>query len=319
MLRSQHATRCEAPAVDAEKIPESSEVTLAAADGYELAATYHPSPSGADPDVAAVVASASATPRGFYTDFASHLAGEGVAVLTFDYRGIGDSAPERMRGFEATQSDWGRLDLAAAVDWLAGERRHDAVHLVGHSVGGQLAGLAPNAGRLESIVGVAAQSGYWRHWPGWRKWTFAELVYLLLPTVSHLVGYLPTGRLGVWPEDLPKGVALEWARWCRDPRYVLGQVPDETRRQYESLDVPLLAFSFEGDPLAPRPAVDAWTDMYPEAPGTRRHVEGEPDGPLGHFGFFQGDRPDLWAEVVHWILHGAEVARHVEEVGNGSR
>ena len=37
-------------------------------------------------------------------------------VVTYDYRGIGGSAPSRLRGFEARMRDWAFLDMTAVVD-----------------------------------------------------------------------------------------------------------------------------------------------------------------------------------------------------------
>lgn len=292
--------------------PTPREVVLTASDGYELAATLHPGSSRDGTTTgrpAVLLASGSGIPRGFYRRFAGHLAGEGISVLTFDYRGIGGSRPKKLRGFEATMSDWGRLDLAAAVRWLDSSSDAGEIHLVGHSAGGQIAGLAPNAEELDSIVGVAAQSGYWGHWSSWRKWLFADLWYALVPGLARITGYLPTGKTGLWPEDLPKGVALEWARWCRQPRYLLDSASERVRRRYEGIDAPLLAFSFAGDTYAPPDAVDAWTNFFPSAPTTRRHVPGHGSGgSLGHFGFFQKAAEGLWEEVAYWVHHGAQVA-----------
>ena len=59
--------------------------------------------------------------------FAGYLARRGCAVLTYDYRGIGDSRqnaligynkPKSLVGFKATMSDWAALDITAAVTWM---------------------------------------------------------------------------------------------------------------------------------------------------------------------------------------------------------
>lgn len=292
---------------------DARDITLVASDGFELAATVYPGAGrhdGATGGPAVVLASASGTPRGFYRRIARHLADDGIPVLTFDYRGIGGSRPERLRGFEATMSDWGRLDLGAAIRWLDTSLDAGEVHLLGHSAGGQIAGLAPNADELASIVGIAAQSGYWGHWPGWRRWLFADLWYAFVPGLAHLVGYLPTAKLGIWPEDLPKGVALEWARWCRHPGYLLDCVSERDRRRYAAIEAPLLAVSVPSDPYAPRDAVDAWTAFFPNAPTTRRHVPGRDQAMVeGHFGFLEAEAQHLWTEVADWVRHGAGVAR----------
>lgn len=95
--------------------PASERQTLLAADGYAIAATrYRPAQAG-PLRPALVVAGATAVPQGFYRRFAEHAAARGYDTLTLDYRGIGLSAPETLRGFRMDYLDWGRLDLAAAV------------------------------------------------------------------------------------------------------------------------------------------------------------------------------------------------------------
>lgn len=98
--------------------------------------------------------------------------------------------------------------------------RPGRVAVVGHSVGGQLVGLLPDASRISALVTIGAQSGDWRLWPLPTRLAMAVLWYGLVPGVTHAVGYLP-GSLGIG-EDLPAGVALEWARWCRTPGYLAG-------------------------------------------------------------------------------------------------
>jgi predicted alpha/beta hydrolase len=51
--------------------------------------------------------------------------------------------------------------------------------------------------------------------------------HALIPAASALFGFLPMRAL-TGGEDLPGGVALEWARWCRHPRYAVGALGEET-------------------------------------------------------------------------------------------
>src|SRR6516165_2350916 len=75
-------------------------LTLAARDGYALAATFFGAASGGGPVV--LLGSATGVPRLFYARFARFLASRGLSTLTLDYRGVGGSAPPRLRGFRAT-------------------------------------------------------------------------------------------------------------------------------------------------------------------------------------------------------------------------
>ena len=81
---------------------------LVAADGYRLTALRYPAQG--EPVAHLVVAGATGVPQGFYRRFAQHAAAQGFHVLTLDYRGIGLSRPESLRGFRMDYLDWARLD-----------------------------------------------------------------------------------------------------------------------------------------------------------------------------------------------------------------
>ena len=198
----------------------SEPVHLRAADGQVLAAT-HFLPEGPVRG-SVVLASATGVPRRFYAPFAAYLASRGHAVLTFDYRGTGESAPERLRGYQATMAQWGSLDLSAALAWMAGRHPELPQRVVGHSVGGQVLGLVPPE-QLEALSGVllvASQGGYWGMWRGVGLAVMLFTWYALIPGMTALLGYLPMRRFGQG-EDRPAGVAKQWARWGRHPGYFL--------------------------------------------------------------------------------------------------
>src|SRR5690242_17565370 len=65
-----------------------------------------------------LIASAMGIPRRFYRHYAGFLAEQGFVVLSFDYRGIGDSRKGSLWGNEASMAEWGGQDLQAALKWL---------------------------------------------------------------------------------------------------------------------------------------------------------------------------------------------------------
>src|SRR3954467_1593181 len=66
---------------------------IRALDGFELVATLYRPGRREDRETAVLINSATAVKRGYYDPFARYLAGEGLTVLTYDYRGIGGSRP----------------------------------------------------------------------------------------------------------------------------------------------------------------------------------------------------------------------------------
>ncbi|MGY4296316.1 putative alpha/beta hydrolase [Bradyrhizobium sp. i1.4.4] len=78
------------------------EISFPATDGYPLAGTLF-LPRGTKRH-AVLINSATAVPRKIYRGFASYLAHRGCAVLTYDYRGIGDSRQPAMVGYNQPKS-----------------------------------------------------------------------------------------------------------------------------------------------------------------------------------------------------------------------
>jgi predicted alpha/beta hydrolase len=270
-------------------------ITLDATDLHPLDATLF-EPAGARATV--VIHGATAVPRTYYHPFAAHLAGRGLRVLTYDYRGIGGSRPHSLVGFDATMRDWAEKDARAAHRFAA--RLGDPVITIGHSFGGQLLGLLDEPQASSAVILVAAQLGYFGHWPLGKRIRYAAMWHALIPALVRLHGYLP-GRFGLG-EDLPAGVALEWARWCRHPDYLVGHV-DGAAERFARFDRPTLFFSFTDDPFAPPGAVDALLRRLGSAPVSHRRVApwdlGLPD--LGHFSFFRPRAASLWPEVLSFV------------------
>ena len=178
------------------------DLVVPARDGFELAATlYRAEPASGR---VVVVNSATAVPRRFYRHYAATLAESGFEVVTYDYRGTGGSRPGSLKGFEATVSDWGLLDMAGVVDWVCNELSAEKLLMVGHSVGGQVSGLLDNGDVVDGMLTISAQSGYWRLQAAEQKWFAGFNVYVTLPLLVKAFGYVPWSRIGS-AEDLPAG------------------------------------------------------------------------------------------------------------------
>ncbi len=269
---------------------------IAARDGFQLTASLFGAGSN---DTVVLINSATAVPRRFYQRFASFLQGHGWSVLTYDYRGIGDSRPPSLRGFDTRMRDWAFLDMTAVVDWIDRELSPQRLFAIGHSFGGQTFGMIDNAQHIDAMVGVSAQSGYWGVQGGREPLRVRFIVTVAIPLLSHLVGYFPW-RWFASGADLPKGVALEWARWCRSPNYLLDDdsLPLEN---YKTFTVPVLAYSIDDDDWGTARAVDDMMRAYPNV--TRRHIVPAAHGLLGigHLGFFREGSEPIWRETIEWL------------------
>lgn len=242
---------------------------------------------------------ATATPSRYYRHFAAGLAQRGYTVITYDYRGIASSKPVKsLRGFDATMRDWALVDMAGMVDWVVDSLTPDRLFFVGHSFGGQVAGLLDNTQTVDGMVTLSAQSGHWRWQGDGQRLPVWFHTHITLPVLCNTMGYMPWSWFGA--EDLPKGAALEWASWCRDPEYLLG---DDTLplERYQEFKAPVLAYSVDDDTWGTAQSVDKMMKAYPNL--ERRHLEPKDAGlkSLGHFGYFKKDASAAWEEAVDWL------------------
>jgi predicted alpha/beta hydrolase len=191
------------------------DITFPAADGYLLGATLF-LPRGAKRN-AVLINSATAAPRKIYRGFAGYLARRGCAVLTYDYRGTGDSRqkslvgynqPKSLVGFKASMSDWAALDVTAAVAWMRERYKSLPLNYVGHSFGGQALGLLANNTEVSRALLIAAQAGYWKLMASPERYR----VYAML-------NFVGTPSPGSWAMRRRGAV---WARICPRTRFCNG-------------------------------------------------------------------------------------------------
>ncbi len=279
------------------------EETIPATDGYLLSGTRYIPDEGADNGRTIIINSATGVPRKYYHKYSSFLAENGYYVVAYDYRGIGDSLQGKLQDSDARMEEWGTKDFAGVVQWISSERGDSPLLVVAHSAGGQIFGLTKESARVRASLFVGVQSGYWRHWPGYHRYLMAMLWYCFIPWSCRLISYCPlaTFKLG---ENLPKGVALQWAHWGRNPHYIVDEEGQPIREYFAAFEGPIRSYSFSDDGLAPKAAVDSLMDYYQYAELDRRHVNpGDVDQKaIGHFGFFRERlRPTLWAESLSWL------------------
>ncbi len=278
-------------------------------------------PAAGEPVANLLIMGAVGVPQRFYAAFSQYVAEAGYRVLTFDYRGIGRSRPDSLRGFDAYLSDWVERDYPAALGWLLDHHSEVPSLALGHSLGGQAVALTPLARSLRGVITVASQNGYYGNFD--KPWRMQLMWRVLLPSLTHTFGYLP-GWSGVGA-DLPNGVAKEWASWCLSSEYFLTSHP-EYRAPMAAFDKPMLAYSFEDDSYAPLANVRWLHARYERACLEHRHLRAQELGlpRIGHFGFFRPSAQVLWAEAVDFLsacLRGgvSRPASHHAEPGRAAR
>jgi predicted alpha/beta hydrolase len=273
---------------------EGRELKLRTADGYQLGAMFYAALRPRSPRRVAVLHCGAGIPAARYRRFAHFLAEWGIPVLTYDYRGIGESRPASMRGFQACIQDWAEFDSAAAIGWLRERFPHDEIVGISHSIGCLALGGAPNAAEQARLVLVGAHTGYYGDYRRLYRLPMAVAWHGLMPAVTRFFGYFPADRLGLG-EDLPAGMALQWAdRRLPELRPSGAQPAQERMRQLldrcATLQCPALAISVSDDAFATVAGTRRLLSYFSRL-SSAQHVLFTPlDAQvrrIGHFGFFR--------------------------------
>lgn len=245
-----------------------------------------------------IIASATGVKQTFYQKFAEFIAEKGLTVITFDYSGIGRTLQASKKTVKATQTDiatWGKNDLEAIIQYVQQHYPSAKITLLGHSIGGQIVGLAKSSLCIQKIILIAAQSGYWKLWKGkdkikmWLNW------HLVFPVLLTLFGYLPSKKI-MGMENLPKGVAKQWSGWGRKPNYLFDEIA-ESELFHHQITTNITSISIEHDFYAPKEAVDELAQKYTNAKVKRMHLTPKAYNvnELGHFGIFRTKfRENVW-------------------------
>jgi predicted alpha/beta hydrolase len=273
---------------------------LSTPDGTRLVAS-HFAPAGAA-RAAVLIAPAMGVRQDYYADFAAWLAGQGYHALTFDYRGMGRSRPEGLRSLrelDADLFDWAD-DTDAAIEHLLERAPGLPLLVVGHSLGAQLAGMLRHRDRIAGLVSVAAGSGYWRDNAPPLKRMVLYFWHVLVPVATWACGYFPGARLRK-VGDLPRGVILQWRRWCLNPRYHVGAEGEALRARFAEARFPVVALSMTDDELMTERGTRVLIDCYENAPRELHRIAPQDAKArrIGHFGFFRAQfEATLWTRVT---------------------
>ena len=272
-----------------------NDIEIVCADGVKLGGHWWPASSR--PSGVVILNPATGVVARYYHRYARFLAGHGFDVLTYDYRGIGESRPARLKGCGYRWRDWGERDFEAAIRFALRRRPGLPLRVVGHSIGGFLPGLAESAGSIDRILTVGAQHAWWLDYAPRRRRNLFLKWHVAMPILTALCGYFPGRRLG-WLEDLPAGVANAWSFGgpCFPRTAPLAQVT-----------APILAVSVSDDELGTVPAIRRTLSYYGKAP--RRLaliVPGDYDrASIGHFKLFHDSHAaGFWTETLTWLKEG---------------
>lgn len=262
------------------------------------------------PQRAIVLHPATGVPQSYYARFARWLTtAYGAAVLTYDYRDMGESATGPLKDARSDMADWGIKDQSAALDMLIARYPALPVWVIGHSLGGMFASWHDRADRVERVVAVAAGPAYFLKHPA-RFLPLVLLFWLVLgPVTTWLFGYTPGKHSGIGA-DLPPRVFWQWRRWCMSRTFHQPEwgrampVPDFTRFKGE---VTLVGIA--DDVMIPPPRVRLLARYYPAAAGIEyREIAPKSVGAagIGHLRIFSERCKAAWPQIM---AQNAQAAR----------
>ena len=231
----------------------------------------------------------------YYEQLAFALKEYGYIVVTVDLRGTGNSSinpKKRNFGYHEMLS----FDLPVVLEKVNKHFPNNKIYLLGHSLGGQLNVLFASQHQqlISGLILAASCSVYYK------SWKFPLNLGVLLGTQTarllvKLLGYFPGKKVGFAGTEA-KNVILDWAYNARTGKYkpLNSNVHFET--DFQNIELPVLAISFEADKLAPQKAVRNLTGKMKNASVNHHHFNNN----LDHFSWVKENT--VVVEKIHsWL------------------
>lgn len=278
----------------------AQEIRLTAADGVVTAADVYLPPG--ERKASMLVAPAMGTPRRFYRHFCEWLSENGYLTLCLDYRGIGGSAPDKLRGYDAEILDWVK-DLNAAHTYLQRSFEEMPRFYLGHSVGAQLIGMLEEYNAFQAHFFIATGTGAYSHFEGTGRFKVGLFWKVFLPVLTTVYGYLPGWIFGS-KTNVPAKVAWQWRRWGLSEDYLFSHIGgeiDPAAVHYDEVTGDVIAYCFTDDEMIPRSNLEHLLKYYPNTTQTLHDIDPAQLGvsAVGHMGFFRKAHKDkLWTMVL---------------------
>lgn len=247
-----------------------------------------------------IIAPAMGAAQSYYQHIASWLTKQGFDVITFDYRGMGESRRQHLKHYKNDILDWATLDCSAILAQVIKQNNDTPIYWIGHSLGGQIFPLIDQIEKVSKVITVASGTGYWRHNAPQLKRKIWWFWFLIVPLSLRVYGYFPGKRIGM-VGDLPKPVMQQWRRWCMHPKYCVGVESDEIKNRFSKIEMPIRSLAIDDDEMLSSKNIQAMfslfgsqdkvlTTLVPEELGVKR---------IGHLGFFREEFANsLWTKTL---------------------
>lgn len=247
-----------------------------------------------------IVNSATGVRQQLYFALATYLNGFGVSVITYDYRGIGESKPQNLKGFSASMRVWGTEDFPAVCRYAAAHFPGYEMFLLGHSVGALIVGMDEHAAVFKKYIFLATQDAYYRHLPLKIALTALLGFGVALPLLTKMMGYFPSQFFGLG-EPLPTGVAMDWRTLILHPKSTSRLYEKISTDYSKSMTQETVILFAEDDPWVKRKGMESlMTRVYANL--KTKFVEiptaESPEKHIGHVSFFRSYNGPLWGYIA---------------------
>ena len=249
------------------------------------------------------VHSGTGVPQGFYHRFAETVAEKGYGVITYDYRGIGQSALKTDQNNEDIRmSDWITKDIPGVIEW-AKETYPDVPHFaVGHAVGGHGIAYAGSEGTYDAAALVNCRGMRISKVPSVAGKVRAFFIFNILGPISGFItGHIPASawRLAVEP---PNGVMRQWARWARKEGYFFDDSEFDFANRFSKAPQPFLSIRVPDDYWTEESSADLITNVMSSAEKIEKR-QAQPAGGkgVGYGGYFRSGHEKEWDELLDWF------------------
>jgi predicted alpha/beta hydrolase len=277
------------------------EIQITCKDNYQLSARFYPAQSETKQPYPILISPATGITKNFYHSFVQWLSEQGYDVLSFDFRGIGDSLHGALKDSTASIVQWGQLDIPSAIDALLERTKAEKVIILGHSAGGQLLGIVPNHEKVAKVVAVSGSTGHVKGLKGKTKLLAPVMFKGIFPLARYTIGYGPTNAIGMG-ENLPKDVAKQWAQFCGKPGYVINAIGDTVNASddfHKEITQPITVLWSSDDEIATEANVKDLLRLYPNAQTSM--IELNPKAynhkNIGHMLMFKRSHQNLWSVI----------------------
>ncbi|WP_089820165.1 alpha/beta hydrolase family protein [Kaistella treverensis] len=250
-----------------------------------------------------LINSATGVKQQVYFSFARYFAENGFTVVTYDYRGIGESKPKKLVGFAANMRTWGTVDFKTLTYYIRQEYPEELKYCLGHSVGALIVGMNQDSAIFSKFIFVATQDAQLSNLS--LKVAVAGFLGfgIALPILSEIFGYFPAHRFGLG-ESLPKGVAYDWKTLIINKKSTKRLYEKIGANNAENLDQETLIIYAEDDPWVTMKGMEnLMKNVYPNLRKTYRKVwvKESPKLEIGHVNFFRTYNRPLWKIILEKI------------------